>query len=691
MKLQTKQKGISKFYIFIGAITCLKIMLSGCFSSDYQIKLFLPFVSYFVEHLENPYQVFYERGIINAFPYPAIMLLIESFGVLIIKIFNVTSVFGQNLCFKLPSLLFDFWGLYLLVKLFPEKRRYAAVLYFASPIILYAVYMHGQLDIIPTIFLFAAAYYLVSRKKNGYLYSGIFLTLALLSKFHVFVTLPIIFMFLYKRDGVKKTIIFCMGVMSAVILGMLPMMSKGFCEMVLLNSEQSILMQVSLRLATIDIYIPIMAVLLLYLLAYNINIMNKELFFGFLGIVFAVILILCPPMPGWYVWVIPYVMIFFASITEKRYKNILVYMLLNIFYLSYFLLFHQRDMVDLYFLHTDMSFFKIDNIEMRNLMLTLLTSVLTYITLVMYQLGVASNSFYRRRNLPFTIGVTGDSGTGKSTFIQIVSAGLGEKNLLFIEGDGDHKWERGEKHWQEFTHLNPRANYLYRQASDLRTLRMGANVNRVEYDHDTGKFTTPRKIKPKRFVMLCGLHSLWLPQTRQNLDLKIYMDVDETLRRYWKIQRDMAYRGYTKEKIMKQIEDRMPDADKYIHLQKEYADIIISYYDKTLVDYMEDNHTVKMSVKITVGVEVNIEPLIDEMIQYGLNVSYDYSEDLKMQIVDIDAEEFEKTLLPVEKIANRIIPQLDEITRENLDGLDNREGVLKLFLLLLVSYKMRGE
>ena len=68
---------------------------------------------------------------------------------------------------------------------------------------------------------------------------------------------------------------------------------------------------------------------------------------------------------------------------------------------------------------------------------------------------------------------------------------------------------------------------------------------------------------------------MYLPQTRKYLDLKIYMDIDEQLRRYWKIQRDMKHRGYSEQKILQQVEERMQDAEKYIYPQRDYADMRI--------------------------------------------------------------------------------------------------------------------
>ena len=691
-KIKNKMVHFERFHFFICGVTILKIVLMGLFSSDYQNKLFIPFVTDFISNGGNPYQRFFDNGISNAFPYPPVMLLIESLGAIVIKFFNVSIPFVTNLVFKIPSLILDFVGLYFLVKMFPKKRRYAAVFYFASPIVIYAVYMHGQLDLIPTVLLFAAVYYISSKHKHRYLLSVLFLIAALLSKLHILAAIPIIFLYIYKRDGLKKAFGFSGITLIGTGLGMIPFISKGYMQMVLLNSEQSVLTQVSFEFMTVEMYIPIVVLLLTYLLTYQVKLINRDLFISLCGIAFEVFLAFCPPMPGWYVWIVPYVTVFFVSVDLEKYKNIAIYVFLNSLFLIYFVFLHNRNMVDLYFLDTDLMFLKIERSTLVNMFFTLLSGTLIYIIFSMYQLGIASNSLYKRRNLPFTIGIAGDSGAGKSTLIDVVEQCLGEHNLLYIEGDGDHRWERGEKHWEEFTHLNPKANYLYRQAADLKQLRVGNSVKRVDYNHDTGKFTEARKIRPKRYVMLCGLHSLYLPQTRKYLDLKIYMDVDEKLRRFWKIQRDVAQRGYSKEKILQQIEERIPDAEKYIYPQKKYADMVIQYYDKTLHDCMVDEHVVHTSIRITVSAAINVEPLVDELICYGIRVAYDYTEDLQMQTVDIDAADLEKVCIPVETIAERIVPQLEEITRENLNEHNKgSDGIIMLFLLLLISSKMQGE
>ena len=54
------------------------------------------------------------------------------------------------------------------------------------------------------------------------------------------------------------------------------------------------------------------------------------------------------------------------------------------------------------------------------------------------------------------------------------------------------------------------------------------------------------------------------------------------LRCYWKLGRDQGDRGHGREEVMTQIEKRRVDAEKYIYPQKQYADLVIRYFDEGL-------------------------------------------------------------------------------------------------------------
>ena len=315
-----KLKCISKFKVFIVVVAVLKLILMGLYSSDYQDKLFIPFVLDFVSNGGNVYERFYQNGITNAFPYPIMMLLIQSIPGMLIEAFNIGNTFLINFIFKIPSFILDLVCLYFLTSIFGEKRRYVAVFYYASPIIIYAVYMHGQLDLIPTVIMLICICVLASKWKYRLIIGIIFTIIALLCKFHILAVIPVVVFYLFNREGLKKSIIYVVGIVAGVILGVLPVLSEGFTNCVLLNSEQGVLTEVVFNFATVQMYIPIAAVLIVYLLTFKLSFINQELFINLCSMVFAIFLALCPPMPGWYVWIVPYIAIFLRKLIRRNIK-----------------------------------------------------------------------------------------------------------------------------------------------------------------------------------------------------------------------------------------------------------------------------------------------------------------------------------------------------------------------------------
>ena len=126
---------------------------------------------------------------------------------------------------------------------------------------------------------------------------------------------------------------------------------------------------------------------------------------------------------------------------------------------------------------------------------------------IFYRYGVQSNSVYNRSGSTI-IGIGGDSGSGKSTLLRNMKMILRD-SILEIEGDGEHKWERSDRNWEKFTHLNPKSNLLHNQANYLLSLKRGNAIFRRDYDHSTGTFTDYRKVEPKEIIVLSGLHPFY--------------------------------------------------------------------------------------------------------------------------------------------------------------------------------------
>ena len=682
--------------IVVGVL--FKLLLMGLFSSDYQDLMFIPFVKCFLGG-ENPYQYYYDNSLLPSFPYPPVMLFMECIGGIFVTFFGGMPVFFRNLVFKLPILLMDLCGLYFLLRISKNKRKYILVLYFLSPIILYASYMHGQLDVIPTVFLVGAMYYLnemsvVAQKERVFEWKFIlFLTLALASKFHIAAAIPLFFFYIFKRKGWKKAVFMTGLPVLLTVAAVLPFWGSGFANMVLLNKEQQVIDTVYLNYGNAHLLFTVLILLFLYFQAFQVSQMNRDLLISMTGLLFSVFLAFVPAMPAWFIWIVPFFMLYLARQSENRGKMVLVYGGFNALYLLYYVFFHTTQFVDLYFLGRSLNFLKLSDEGVRDIVFSLMVGVFLILVVCMYLYGVGSNSYYRRRNRPFTIGIAGDSGAGKTRLLHLLEALLSKERVLALEGDGDHKWERGDRNWEEMTHLNPRANYLYRQAEDLKVLRGNNTIKRADYDHETGTFTRKKRLSPKPYVVLCGLHSLYLPQMRQVLDMKVYLDTDEALRCHWKLRRDQGERGHGRAAVLEQIRSRRKDAEKYIYPQKQYADLVIRYFDETLLKTPEKAGQVQ---EITLGVEfvldagINVEPLLSLLRDRGVSGELSY-DDLLHQKVSFRGEDLRAGRGVWARTAAAVIPQIEDLTGGHILWEEGAGGLVQLMLLLVIGEIMKRE
>lgn len=691
MSKEEQMKAQWKRSLIWTAVILVKLLLMGFFSSDYQDIMFIPFVETFLSG-KNPYDYYYKEQLLSSFPYPPLMLLIEAVGGCLSLWVHPSSVFFRNLIFKLPLLIFDILG-YRFIRKMGVGFKYALIFYFCSPVILYGIYVHGQLDVIPTVLLLASVYHATSWEDRYNLHwSAMLLGFALSTKFHILAAVPVLLMYVATKKGILTVLKYLLLASGIVFIFSACFMGPGLIENVFFNKEQSVLLTVGLDYGTTKVILPILVLLLIYLKIFELNYFNKNLLVSMLGLLFAVFLICVPPMPAWFTWIVPFIALYFGYVKTDRYKAMLIYAGFNLMYLIYFLFLHQNEFVDVYLLGKSFQHMKVGNFDAKSVSFTVMAAFLGMVIYKIYNFGIASNSLYRRGNVPFTIGIAGDSGAGKSRLLEkienLFEAG---KDILFIEGDGDHRWVRNDENWEQYTALDPKANYLYRQAEDIRALKWGNHVDRTDYDHDHGTFTPFYRVHPQKYIVLCGLHSLYLPQLRKELDLKIFMDTEDELRKFWKIERDTKRRGYSKEQIVLQIEKRRADAVKYIYPQKEYADMVITYFDKTLKDCYVEGHEVVLSLKLELELEIDLEGLIWNFQKWGIFPQHKAGRNFRKQELVFDGQELVDHTVDYELIAREVIPQYKDLFTYQPKWGEGVEGIIQLFLLIVISRKMRGQ
>lgn len=176
----------------------------------------------------------------------------------------------------------------------------------------------------------------------------------------------------------------------------------------------------------------------------------------------------------------------------------------------------------------------------------------------------------------FTIGVAGDSGSGKTSFTRGIRSIFGADLVSTITLDDYHRLDRAGRTSAGLTALDPKANRIDQLEKDLVQLRRGVPVEKPVYNHATGTFDPPVIFRPKKILILEGLHTFSTPGLRQYLDFTLFVNPVNEVKHDWKVRRDMKKRGYSYEEVMREIRLREPDYRNYILPQRDYADAVIT-------------------------------------------------------------------------------------------------------------------
>lgn len=179
---------------------------------------------------------------------------------------------------------------------------------------------------------------------------------------------------------------------------------------------------------------------------------------------------------------------------------------------------------------------------------------------------------------PVMVAIGGDSGTGKTTLVRGLSQIFGPDNVVHICLDDYHTLDRVQRKRAGITALNPAANDITLMEEHVWALREGRTVVKPVYDHATGTFGSPVIVVPRPIVVVRGLFPLFTERLRRAFDVAVWLDPDEELKYHWKLQRDVAQRGYTVEAVIRQIIERQEDVRRYILPQRAYADMTIRFW-----------------------------------------------------------------------------------------------------------------
>lgn len=191
----------------------------------------------------------------------------------------------------------------------------------------------------------------------------------------------------------------------------------------------------------------------------------------------------------------------------------------------------------------------------------------------------------QKRTLPFMlgsylVGISGGSASGKTSFIKALREHFSEEEVGLISQDNYYraaschaKDENGHINY-DLPECIDMPNFLH----DIQQLKLGKPVELLEYAFQNEMAEHNRiSIMPAPIIIVEGLFIMHFNEIADELNLKIFIDADESIKLRRRVDRDIAERGISREQVLYQWEHHVkPSYRKFLEPYKNDSDIIIN-------------------------------------------------------------------------------------------------------------------
>ncbi len=177
------------------------------------------------------------------------------------------------------------------------------------------------------------------------------------------------------------------------------------------------------------------------------------------------------------------------------------------------------------------------------------------------------------------IGISGGTGSGKTTVANRILETVSAKDVVFIQQDSYYRNLKDlpldYRQLANFDHPDAIDNDLL--VNHVKKLKAGEPVELPIYDFRAHtRLNDTLRIEPKPIVIVEGILIFSDPRLLEQMDVKVFVDTPDDVRFIRRLKRDLAERGRTVDSVIEQyLATVRPMHMQFVEPSKRYADVII--------------------------------------------------------------------------------------------------------------------